>query len=41
MKTDFQTEIIFCMDHVVLAWDIFPKEVILYMHETEDVIFFL
>lgn len=27
------------MDHLVLAWDIFPKEIILYMHETEDLIF--
>lgn len=41
MKTDFQTEIASCMDHLVLAWNIFPKEIILFMHETEDWIFFL
>lgn len=28
------------MDHLVFAWDTFPKEIILYMHETEDLIFF-
>lgn len=41
IKTDFQTAIVFCMDHLVLAWDIFPKEIILYMPETENLGFFL